>query len=126
MKHLKLDIQEASWLNEGQKYKLCKAFDAVRVKDAQQQGLDMLNLDPDKIYHYQQSMIGILRALSVKGVNDVLGSDRVIEIGEYVEDLLACFQAWDSDDMRTLIEIYRIYQYGDNRDEKIDSLLRTM
>lgn len=123
MKHLKLDIKAADWLNEDQKKRLCEAFDAVRKQDIQQQGIDFLDLCPDKIFYYQQSMIGILRALSVKGVTDSLGSERVAEIGKHAEELLSCFHAWQDKDMYALLAIRRAYDYSENFEKEINNAL---
>lgn len=125
MKHLNIDIQKASWLNEVQKEKLCKAFDTIRMKDVQEQGIDLLHLDVDRIFSYKQAMVGLLRALAVKEVSEHLGSDRVNEIGGLVEYLLNCFSSWDCDDMQTLLDIYDIYNYGhDDTDEKLNRLMK--
>lgn len=114
MKYFNLDIQSASWLELEEKNQLIKAFDAVRMKDVQEQGIEQLCLDVDKAYHYRQAMIGVLRALSAPGVIDILGAERIKEIGDHIENLISFFEVLDCDDMKTLLLIKDVYDYGED------------
>lgn len=128
MQHLNIDIQNASWLNDDQKSKLCKAFDAVKMKDIFEQSIEMLELEPDNLRDYRDLTVTLLRVLTIKGVSEAIGSEEVQRMGKYLVKLFDCFDVWQNDNMELLIRIYDVYSAPADRniDEDIENLMKDM